>query len=49
MVAPPQYALWWRLTERCAARVFDPDQISWYVVLGADYLGRADIQGQYFP
>lgn len=49
MVAPPQYALWWRLTERCAARVFDPDQISWYVVPGADDLGRADIQGQYFP
>jgi hypothetical protein len=49
MVAPPQYALWWRLTERCAARVVDPGQIRWYVVPGAEDLGQADIQGEYFP
>ena len=49
MAAPPQYALWWRLTERCADRVLDPEQVSWYVVPGAEDLGRADIQGQYFP
>ena len=49
MATPPEYTLWWRLTERCAARVRDPGQISWYVMPGAEDLGQANIQGQYFP
>ncbi len=49
MAMPPQYALWWRLTERCAFRSVDLRQISWYVVPAADDLGQAGIQGEYFP
>src|SRR5215471_5613151 len=49
MAMPPQYALWWRLTERCAAQSSDLDRISWYIVPGAKDLGPSDIQGEYFP
>ena len=48
MAMPPQYTLWWRLTERCASRASDLHQISWYVVPGAADLGQAAIQGEYF-
>src|SRR5690349_1091994 len=47
MEAAPQFALWWRLTERCAGRTGDLASISWYVVPGADNLGSSDIQGEY--
>ena len=49
-IAPmPQYALWWRLVERCAAESSDMDQISWYVVPGATDLGDNGTQGIYYP
>ena len=35
-IAPPQYALWWRLTERCSGITRDLSAISWYAVPGAD-------------
>jgi len=49
-ISPPrQYALWWRLTERCAGRSADFNQISWYAVPDAEDLGEDDVQGEFFP
>jgi hypothetical protein len=49
MTMPPQYTLWWKLTERCALRSSDLRRVSWYVVPGADNLGQGEFQGMYFP
>jgi hypothetical protein len=49
MAMQPQYALWWRLTERCASQSSDLGQISWYTVPGAGDLGSADHRsGEYY-
>jgi hypothetical protein len=49
-IAPmPQYALWWRLVERCAGRSGDLSAIHWYIVPGANTLGQNDVQGMYYP
>ena len=32
--APPEYELWWRMTETCAGRQGKLEQVSWYVVPG---------------
>ena len=50
MARPPQYALWWQLTERCAGRSADLERITWYVGPGATSLGPSEVQGEtYMP
>lgn len=36
MAAPPQYGLWWQLTERCSGLSGDLAAISWYTIPRAD-------------
>jgi hypothetical protein len=49
IIAKPQYALWWRLAERCAGVSGDMGAINWYVVPDAAALGSDDVQGMYYP
>lgn len=35
---PPQYVLWWEMTERCAARQGDLSLVDWYFVPGVESL-----------
>jgi hypothetical protein len=48
MAAMPQYALWWRLAERCSGASGDMGAISWYVVPDATDLGSANVLGMYY-
>jgi hypothetical protein len=43
----PQYALWWRLTERCSQHSGDLEALNWYVVPGATSFGSEELQGEY--
>ena len=49
MAPLPQYTLWWKLTERCAARTSDLARVRWYVVPGVQFLGSPTAQGEYYP
>jgi hypothetical protein len=48
MAAKPQYALWWRLAERCSGASGDMSAISWYLVPDTSDLGSDDVQGLYY-
>ena len=52
MSPPPQYQLWWRLTEECSGTSAELSRVSWYVVPDARFLLSADgdsVQGLYYP
>jgi hypothetical protein len=49
MAPMAQYALWWRMTERCSQLSGDLEALSWYVVPGAASFGKDQLQGEYFP
>lgn len=46
MAPRPEYALWWKLTERCAGRTADLGDFHWYVVPGVAVFSDKQLEGE---